>query len=250
MQYTEVESIVEYGIEGTYDLQMENNPSFVANGIVVHNCGMQKLLKQLATLSPLTFEDITAATALYRPGPIDAGLVDQFVAVKQGMRPPEYDHPSMIPALKSTYGVLTYQEQIQRVCIDLAGMTATEADHVRRAMGKKDMVKMQEQSASFIEGAVKSGMTDYSASILWDKIAGFAGYCFNKSHSVEYSIISYWCMWLKVNHPAEFFAAAMTVVDKEEKLTALVDDAKKHGIKVLPPDINISSNKIEIRGKD
>lgn len=210
--------------------------------------GMQKLLKQLATLSPLTFDDISAATALYRPGPIDAGLVDQFVAVKQGMRAPEYDHPSMIPALQNTYGVLTYQEQIQRVCIDLAGMSAIEADHVRRAMGKKDMAKMQEQSGKFIEGAVRSGMSDYAASILWDKIAGFAGYCFNKSHSVEYSVISYWSMWLKVNHPAEFFAAAMTVVDKEDKLTALVDDAKSHGIKILPPDINISTNKIEIRG--
>lgn len=210
--------------------------------------GMQKLLKQLATLSPLTFEDISAATALYRPGPIDAGLVDQFVAVKQGMRAPEYDHPSMIPALESTYGVLTYQEQIQRVCIDLAGMTAIEADHVRRAMGKKDMAKMQEQAPAFIAGAVKSGMTEYAASILWDKIAGFAGYCFNKSHSVEYSVISYWSMWLKVNHSAEFFAAAMTVVDKEEKLVALVNDAKEHGMKILPPDINISSDKIEIRG--
>lgn len=156
--------------------------------------GMQKLLKQLATLSPLTFEDISAATALYRPGPIDAGLVDQFVAVKQGMRSPEYDHPSMIPALQNTYGVLTYQEQIQRVCIDLAGMTATEADYVRRAMGKKDMKKMQEQAPAFIKGAVISGMTEYAASILWDKIAGFAGYCFNKSHSVEYSVISYWCV--------------------------------------------------------
>lgn len=208
--------------------------------------GMQKLLKQLAVTSALKFEDISAATALYRPGPIDAGLVDQFVAVKQGVRPPEYDHPSMIPALESTYGVLTYQEQIQRVCIDLAGMTATEADYVRRAMGKKDMAKMQEQAPAFIAGAVKSGMTEYSASILWDKIAGFAGYCFNKSHSIEYSVISYWCMWLKVNYPCEFYAASMTVIDDNDKLSALVLDAKKHGINVLPPDINLSTNRVEI----
>ncbi|MPS48472.1 DNA polymerase III subunit alpha [Methylobacillus sp.] len=208
--------------------------------------GMQNLLRQLGSLTPLNFEDIAAATALYRPGPIDAGLVDKFIAVKQGMSAPEYEHPSMIPALENTYGVLTYQEQIMQVCRDLAGFSMIEADHVRKAMGKKDMEKMQEQSAKFIAGAVAAGMGNYEAQILWDKIAGFAGYCFNRSHSVEYSIISYWCMWLKVRYPVEFYAAAMSVVDKVEKLTSLVEDAKASGIQVLPPDINLSSERVEI----
>ena len=116
--------------------------------------GMRKLLKDLAVVTPLTFEDISAATALYRPGPIDAGLVDQFVAVKQKRRYPEYDHPLLKPALEDTYGVLTYQEQIQRACIDLAGFTGTDADHVRRAMGKKDKEKMATYKKKFVDGAV------------------------------------------------------------------------------------------------
>lgn len=211
--------------------------------------GMRKLLKDLAKGGELTFEDVTAATALYRPGPIDAGLVDQFVAVKQGIKSPHYEHEAMRVALTETHGVLTYQEQIMRVCQDLAGFSMTEADHVRKAMGKKDKVKMAEYREQFVAGAAKSGMTELSAGMLWDKIEGFAGYAFNKSHSVEYSVISYWTMWVKVRYPAEFYAAAMTVVDKEEKLAGLVMDARKNGIEVVPPDINKSSDRIEIEGE-
>lgn len=212
--------------------------------------GMRKLLRDLAVKEPLTFEEITAATALYRPGPIDAGLVDQFVQIKQGRRAPEYDHPTLETALKDTYGVLTYQEQIMQTCRDLAGFSMAEADGVRKSMGKKDKDKMAEYREQFVAGAVANGMTAYEAGVLWDKIAGFAGYAFNKSHSVEYSIISYLTMWLKVRYPAEFFAAAMTVVDKEEKLTGLVMDARRMGITVLPPDINKSTNRIEIEGEN
>lgn len=211
--------------------------------------GMRKILRDLAEGGPITFEDITATTALYRPGPIDAGLVDQFVAVKQGKSTPYYEHPSMERALKNTYGVITYQEQVMQVCQDLAGFTMTDADHVRKAMGKKDKEKMAEWRVKFVEGAVKSGMTETSAGMLWDKIEGFAGYAFNRSHSVEYSVISYWTMWVKVRYPAEFFAAAMTVVDKEEKLAPLVMDARRLGIQVVPPDINKSSDRIEIEGE-
>lgn len=115
--------------------------------------GMQKLLKQLATLNPLTFEEIAAATALYRPGPIDAGLVDQFVAVKQGIKAPEYDHPLVEPALKDTYGVMAYQEQVMMVSQALAGFTMIEADHLRKAIGKKDKDKMATMRDKFVEGA-------------------------------------------------------------------------------------------------
>lgn len=211
--------------------------------------GMRKILRDLAEGGPITFEDITATTALYRPGPIDAGLVDQFVAVKQGRRTPFYEHPSMERALKNTHGVLTYQEQIMQVCQDLASFSMTDADHVRKAMGKKDKEKMAEWRGKFVEGACKSGMTETAAGMLWDKIEGFAGYAFNRSHSVEYSVISYWTMWVKVRYPAEFFAAAMTVVDKEEKLAPLVMDARRLGIQAVPPDINKSSDRIEIDGE-
>ncbi len=211
--------------------------------------GMRKLLKDLALNEPLTFEDITAATALYRPGPIDAGLVDQFVAVKQGLRSPHYEHVSVEESLKPTHGVLTYQEQIMQVCRDLAGFSMAEADGVRKAMGKKDKEKMALYRDQFIAGAVGSGMTDTAAGMLWDKIEGFAAYAFNRSHSVEYSVISYWMMWLKVRYPAEFFAATMSVVDKEEKLAPLVMDARRVGLSIAPPDINHSSDRIEIAGE-
>lgn len=211
--------------------------------------GMRRILRDLAKGGTLTFEDITATTALYRPGPIDAGLVDQFVAVKQGIKSPHYEHETMRAALTETHGVLTYQEQIMKVCQDLAGFSMTEADHVRKAMGKKDKEKMAKYREQFVAGAAKSGMGEIAAGVLWDKIEGFAGYAFNKSHAVEYSILSYWAMWMKVRYSAEFFAAAMTVVDKEEKLAGLVIDARRLGIEVVPPDINKSSSRVEIEGE-
>jgi DNA polymerase-3 subunit alpha len=137
---------------------MEDDPSFVANGIVVHNSGMKKLLKDLAVVFPLKFEDIAAATALYRPGPIDAGLVDQFVAIKQNKKAAEYDHPLMEPALTETYGVITYQEQVMQICRDLCGFSMKDSDHVRRAMGKKDKEKMASYREVFTAGAVKGSI--------------------------------------------------------------------------------------------
>lgn len=153
MKYVEVESIEEFGVEDTYDIQMENDPSFVANGIVVHNCGMRKLLRDLSAVSRLTFNDLSAATALFRPGPIDAGLLDAYVAVKQGKREPEYVHPSVKPALEKTYGVIVYQEQVMQVARDLSGFTMTEADLLRKAISKKDGKKMAEMKQQFVEGA-------------------------------------------------------------------------------------------------
>ena len=212
--------------------------------------GMKRVLKDLSQCSPLTFDDIAATTAMYRPGPIDAGFVDEYIAVKQGLRVPHYEHSSMESALKGTCGVMVFQEQVMQICQDLAGFSLTDADNVRKAMGKKDSVKMAEWEPKFIEGAIKSGMSDLAAQILWAKIAGFAAYGFNKSHAVVYSILSYWSMYIKVHYPAEFFAATMSVVDKEEKLSPLVLDARRAGMVVLPPDINKSSDKIEIEGEN
>lgn len=196
----------------------------------------------------MTFEDIAAATALYRPGPMDSGLLDDYVAVRQGKKSVEYDHPNMIEALKDTLGVIIYQEQVMKVAVDFANFTNAEADGLRKAMGKKDKDKMAEMRQKFIDGAVsKSGVKDDFAGEIFDKIEAFAGYGFNKSHSVEYSIISVWCAYIRVHHPAEYFAASLSIADDEEKLTRLVKDARECGIEILPPDINISSDKFSIK---
>jgi DNA polymerase III subunit alpha len=213
--------------------------------------GMKNLLKQLALGGTLSFEDLVAVTALFRPGPLDAGLCDDYIAIKQGAKVPYVDHPNMEAALKPTYSVIVYQEQVMQICRDVAGFTITEADHVRKAMGKKDKDMMASYREKFVAGAAtESGMTEYQAGSLWDKIEVFAGYAFNRSHAVEYTVISWWAMWLKTYYPAEFFAAAMTVMAeaKEDKLEIMVTDARKRGLEILPPDINVSTDKVEIVG--
>jgi DNA polymerase-3 subunit alpha len=208
--------------------------------------GMKKLLRDLAQGGRLTFEDITAATALYRPGPMDSGLMEDFVQIKQGTKVPYYEHPSMEAALHSTYSVIVYQEQVMQLAVDLAGFTRAEADHLRKAMGKKDKDKMAEMRDKWVKGCeTASGMGEVPAGDLFDKIEAFAGYGFNRSHAVEYSIISYWTMWLRVRYPAEYFAACLSIVG-DDKLEGLVKDAREYGIEVLPPDINLSSYRFTI----
>jgi DNA polymerase-3 subunit alpha len=209
--------------------------------------GMKALLRNLAMGGPLTFEDITAATALYRPGPMDSGLMDDFIQIKQGVRSPSYDHPNMEAALKDTYGVIVYQEQVMQVAVDLAGFTKAEADHLRKAMGKKDKDKMAEMRQKWIDGCLsKSGMEEIPAGKLFDKIEAFAGYGFNKSHATAYSMVSHWTMWVRVRYPAEYFAACMSIVDDDQKLPKLVEEAREYGIEILPPDINLSRERFTI----
>lgn len=212
--------------------------------------GMKKLLKDMATREQLTFDDLCAATALFRPGPLDAGLCDRYVAVKQGLTKPHYEHPILEECLGDTFGVIVYQEQVMKICRLLCGFTPGEADGVRKAIGKKDADKMAEYGAQFVAGAEAAGMSHSMSASLWETILGFAGYAFNKSHSVEYSLLSWVTMWLKVYYPAEFYAAAMTVIEKEDQLASLVADAQARKLQVLPPDIRVSSNRIEIEGDD
>ncbi|MDY7537527.1 DNA polymerase III subunit alpha [Undibacterium sp. RTI2.1] len=208
--------------------------------------GMKKLLRDLATGGRLTFEDITAATALYRPGPMDSGLMEDFIQIKQGNRDPYYDHPNMEAALKDTYSVIVYQEQVMQVAVDLAGFTKAEADNLRKAMGKKDKDKMAAMRDQWIVGCKsKSGLNEVESSNLFDKIEAFAGYGFNRSHAVEYSCISYWTMWVRVRYPAEYFAACLSIV-ADDKLTGLVNDAREYGIEILPPDVNKSTDRFTI----
>lgn len=214
------------------------------------SAGMRKLLTSLREGGELNFDDLVAVTALFRPGPLDAGMCDEYVAIKQGKQSPYYEHKNIEAALKPTFGVIVYQESVMQICRDLSGFTFAEADNVRKAMGKKDPVKMAEYREKFVDGALGvSGMTGHAAGNLWDKIAGFAAYGFNKSHACEYAIVSWWSMWCKTYYPAEFFAAAMSIVDDDTKLAALMIDAKRCDIEVLPPDINASSGRIEIRGE-
>lgn len=209
--------------------------------------GMKELLKNLASgVGRLEFDHIVAATALYRPGPMESGLLDDYVSITKGFRAISYEHENMKPALEETNGVIVYQEQVMKVAQDLAGFSMAEADHLRKAMGKKSASAMAEMRDKWVDGCLsKSGMPAENSESLFDKIEKFAGYAFNKSHSVEYTIISYWTMWLKVNYPAEFFAACLTIMS-EGKRPGLVSDAQQHGIEVCPPNINKSTDRFEV----
>lgn len=208
--------------------------------------GMRRLLKELGSTGKITFDDITAATALYRPGPMESGMMDSFYLRKQGNEEIEYDHPLMETVLEETFGVIVYQEQVMKISQVIAGYSGAAADKLRKIMGKKLPEEMKKERKKFVDGAVATiGCTNDWAGALFDKIEGFAGYGFNKSHSVEYTLISYQAMYLKTYHAVEFYAAALTLM-KEEKLTSIIRDAKMLGIDVTMPDVNISTNRFEI----
>jgi DNA polymerase-3 subunit alpha len=207
--------------------------------------GMRRLLKELGR-DFITFDDITAATALYRPGPMESGMMDSYWKRKQGVETVEYDHELMEPILKPTFGVMVYQEQVMQVSRVIAGYSAPDADKLRKIMGKKLPEEMAKERGKFCDGCVKTvGCTADWAGDLFDKIEGFAGYGFNKSHSVEYTLISYQAMWLKTNFPVEFYASALSLM-KEEKLPGILKDANEFGVEVQMPDINLSTGQFEI----
>ena len=208
--------------------------------------GMRRLLKDLGSTGSITFEDISAATALYRPGPMESGMMESFAKRKQGEEDIEYDHPLLADVLGETFGVIVYQEQVMKISQVIAGFSGAHADKLRKIMGKKLPEEMEKERAKFVDGAIATvGCEAEWAEHLFDKIAGFAGYGFNKSHSVEYSLVSYQVMWLKTYHAVEFYAAALTIM-KEEKLPGIIRDAKKLGIDVSVPDINVSTGRFEI----
>ena len=208
--------------------------------------GMRRLLKELGKDGVITFDDITAATALYRPGPMESGMMDSFWKRKQGLEIVEYDHPLMEPILKPTFGVMVYQEQVMQVSRTIAGYSAPDADKLRKIMGKKLPEEMKKERGKFVAGCVATvGETGEWAGDLFDKIEGFAGYGFNKSHSVEYTLISYQAMFLKTYFPVEFYAAALSLM-KEDKLPAILKDAMENGITIEVPDINLSTGQFEI----
>jgi DNA polymerase III subunit alpha len=192
------------------------------------------------------FEDIIALMALNRPGPLGSGMVDDFIARKQGKQKPEYFHPDLEPVLKSTYGIIVYQEQVMLVAQILAGYSLGSADLLRRAMGKKKPEEMAKQRTIFLEGAAKRGVDTRIAERLFDLMEKFAEYGFNKSHSAAYALIAYHTAWLKAYYPAEFMAATMSSeMSDTDKVRVFFEDCRANGLTMLPPDINASGYRFD-----
>ncbi len=205
--------------------------------------GMKELLKKL---KPSNFEDVIAMLALYRPGPLESGMVDDFVNRKHGRAQVDYFHPDLEGTLKSTYGVIVYQEQVMLISQIIGGYSLGGADLLRRAMGKKKAEEMAKERIKFEEGARAKGHDPDLAVKLFDLMEKFAGYGFNKSHSAAYALISYQTAWLKAYHPAEFLAATLSAdMDDTDKVQTFVRDAQANGVAVLPPDVNASGYRFE-----
>ena len=191
---------------------------------------------------PESIEDISTISALYRPGPLDNGMVKAILDVRSGGEAPEYPVQVVKDILAPTEGVLTYQEQILAIARELSGYSLAEADLLRRAIGKKLPVEMAKQREAFIEGAVKNHYSKTFAISMFDIIEKFADYCFNKSHSYSYSVLSFRTAYLKTHYPSDFYAAELSSWDGQvDKMLPVIADARKHNIKILPPDINISN---------
>ncbi len=204
----------------------------------LESSGMRNLLVKM---KPEAFTDLIALVALYRPGPLDSGMVDDYVETKHGRKKPHYPLPQLEPILKETYGVIVYQEQVMKIASVLAGYSLGQADILRRAMGKKKAEVMAEQKASFVEGCVKNGVPEDKAEYIFDLIAKFAGYGFNKSHSAAYALIAYHTAWLKAHYPAQFMAALLSCdINDTDKVVRYIHECEAHEIEVLPPDINES----------
>ncbi len=200
--------------------------------------GMRALIKNLV---PGRFEDIIALLALYRPGPLESGMVEDFVNRKKGLNKVSYELKELEPILEETYGVILYQEQVMQIASAIAGFTMGEADVLRYAMGKKNPLEMARQREKFVSGAVKKGFPENKARDLFDLCEKFAGYGFNKSHSTAYAMISYQTAYLKANYPVEFMAALLSsAVGDTDKVSFYIAESSRMGIKVLPPDINES----------
>lgn len=204
----------------------------------LESSGMIDLCKRI---KPDTLDDITAINALYRPGPMGSGMHDEFVEIKHGRKEETYLFPELKPVLKDTYGIIVYQEQVMNIARVIGGYSLGQADMLRRAMGKKKISEMERHKEIFLAGAGERGFDLKKAEYLYDLMAKFAEYGFNKSHAVAYALIAYQTAYLKMYYPACFFAALLgTEMGNTDKVTAYIKDAKEYGIDILPPDINES----------
>ena len=201
--------------------------------------GMRDTLRKA---KPQRFDDLVALNALYRPGPLRGGVIDDFIARRHGKVDIEYEVPQLEPILKDTYGVIAYQEQVMRIASDLAGFSMGEADLLRKAMGKKDAAVMEAQRERFIKGAIARKIPKRKATEIFELVEYFAGYGFNKSHSAAYALLAYQTAYLKANYPYHFMAALLTIERQNtDKLAMYLSECRELGVPVLPPDINESA---------
>lgn len=211
----------------------------------LESSGMRDLLKKIKSSE---FEDIISVLALYRPGPMGSGMLEDFIKRKRGEVQVKYDHPKLEPILKETYGIIVYQEQVMKIPVALAGFSLTQADHLRRAMSKKIASVMEKMRADFVKGCQKySQMTEMAANKIFDLIDYFSGYGFNRSHSAAYAIISFQTAYLKANYPVEFMCALLNSErNNTDKIVEYVKESENMGIKILPPDVNESFKKFTV----
>jgi DNA polymerase-3 subunit alpha len=201
--------------------------------------GMREILRKA---KPQRLDDLIALNALYRPGPLRSGMVDDFIARKQGRKEIAYELPQLQPILEDTYGVIAYQEQVMRVAATLASFSLGQSDVLRKAMGKKNPAVMQAQREKFVTGSVKNGISEKKATKIFDLMEHFAGYGFNKSHSTTYALLAYQTAYLKANYPWHFASALLTIESQNtDKIALYLGECRDRGIPVLPPDINESA---------
>ena len=212
----------------------------------LESSGMKDLLVRLR---PECFDDIIALVALYRPGPMESGMIDDYVARKHGKKAVEYMVPALEPILRETHGVIVYQEQVMKIAADLANYSMAEADDLRKAMGKKIVEIMAQQRQRFVEGAVANKIAEKKAKKLFDLIEKFGGYGFNKSHSAAYALIAYHTAFLKTHFPVEFMASLLTSeMHSTDGVVKFIAECRQHDIPILPPDINNSDTEFTVDG--
>ncbi len=229
--------------EDTFDLLKAANTTAVFQ---LESRGMKDLINRL---QPSNFEDIIALVALFRPGPLGSGMVDDFVNRKHGRARVVYPHPDLETILKPTYGVILYQEQVMQIAQVLANYSLGAADMLRRAMGKKKPEEMAKQRQIFTEGALARDVDEKTATYIFDLMEKFAGYGFNKSHSAAYALVSYQTAWLKAHYPSEFMAAVLSAdMDNTDKVVTLIDDCSEMKLKVAPPNINLCKHQFTVDG--
>jgi DNA polymerase-3 subunit alpha len=230
-----------------------------AKSLAIFQLDSQGIRDLLFRIKPTVFDDIVSLIALFRPGPMQSGMLDMFVDRKHGREEVKYDHPLLEAVLKDTYGCMVFQEQVMEISKKLSGFTPGEADGLRKAMGKKiheDLEKMREK---FVKGAAANKTSPKTANKIYDMMVKFGGYGFNKSHSVAYGIVAYQTAYLKANYPIEFMTAVLTseighssigAEDKENKLVTYLEEARRMGMKILPPEVNKSESKFSIEGQE
>ena len=233
----------------SFDLLLQSKTTAVFQ---LESRGMKDLISRL---KPDCFEDIIALVALFRPGPLESGMVQNFIDRKHGKEEvsypdAQYQHECLKPILEPTYGVIVYQEQVMQIAQELAGYTLGGADLLRRAMGKKKPEEMAAQREIFEKGAINKGIDGNLAMKIFDLVEKFAGYGFNKSHSAAYALVSYQTLWLKAHFPAEFMAAVMSSeMDNTDKIVGLYDECMNMGLTVIPPDINSGKHRFSVNEK-